>query len=64
MTWEIRNVSWQLPYNDSWRISQQQSKPTEVPYLFEHRDKLYIQPYGYTYYPTEDYKGRIINSWT
>lgn len=64
MTWEIRNVGWPLPYSDTWPISQKKTKPAEMPYLFEHRDKLYIQPYGYTYYSTENYKGRIISYWS
>lgn len=63
MTWEIRNVGWPVPYttHDYWPLA----KPKQLvnPYLFEYRDKEYIQPYGHTYYPTENYKGKTINQW-
>jgi hypothetical protein len=64
MSWGIKNVGWPIPYGDSWPISQKISKPVETPHLFEHRDQLYIQPYGYSYYLTELQKGRIINTWS
>ena len=64
MTWEIRNVGWPVPYGDTRPVSQNKPKPVEVPHLFEYRDKLYIQPYGYTYYSTETHKGRIVNYWS
>lgn len=64
MAWEIRNVGWPVPYGDTWPVTQRQSKSAEVTYLFSHRDQLYIQPYGYTYYSTETHKGSIINYWS
>lgn len=59
MSWEIKDVGWPIPY----RVNPYSIEKKESPYIMKHRDELYILPYGYTYFPVETYKGRLINEW-
>lgn len=64
MSWELRNVGWPIPLPEPWPFFLRNPKPQQNYYIMEHRDKMFIYPYGYTQFHSEYYKGGVINTWS
>lgn len=63
MSWELRNVGWPIPIKNDWPINTETNKPKPDYYIFKHRDELFVQPWGYTQFISDYYKGHQIDVW-